>query len=60
MDKAAISRLHDTDVLLDIIDSLPTSIFVKNEALQFELSNAAHGDIMAIPATERQAAHARF
>lgn len=50
--KARISRITDADVLLSILDKLPTSIFVKNEDLRFELSNAAHCDIIRARAAE--------
>jgi PAS domain S-box-containing protein len=46
----SISTIKDANVLLDIIDHLPSSIFVKNEKLQFELSNSAHCDIIGQPA----------
>ncbi|MFO1034613.1 MAG: ATP-binding protein [Hyphomicrobiales bacterium] len=35
-------RLDDVQVLLSIIDNLPTSIFVKDEKLKFVYSNALH------------------
>jgi PAS domain S-box-containing protein len=35
-------RLNDPQVLLSILDNLPTSIFVKDEDLNFVYSNAAH------------------
>ncbi len=35
-------RLDDAQVLLSILDNLPTSIFVKDEDLNFVYSNAAH------------------
>lgn len=36
------ARLNDPQVLLSILDNLPTSIFVKDEDLNFVYSNAAH------------------
>ena len=39
-------RLSDPDVLLGILDNLPTSIAVKNADLQFVYSNRAHCDII--------------
>jgi signal transduction histidine kinase len=44
------SRITDAEVLLEILDGLPTSIFVKNEKLQFEFSNAAHCALAGIGA----------
>jgi PAS domain S-box-containing protein len=35
-------RLSDSEVLLSILDNLPTSIFVKDEELKFVYSNALH------------------
>ncbi len=46
---SAMSRIDDVDVLLAIIDNLPTSIFVKNDSMQFELSNAAHCAMIGHP-----------
>jgi PAS domain S-box-containing protein len=48
--RAAISTIHDAEVLMEIINNLPTSVFVKNDRLQFELSNQAHCDIIGLPA----------
>ncbi len=39
-------RLSDPDVLLGILDNLPTSIVVKNSDLQFVYSNRAHCEII--------------
>ncbi len=39
-------RLSDPDLLLGILDNLPTSIAVKNTDLQFVYSNRAHCDII--------------
>jgi PAS domain S-box-containing protein len=36
------SRIKDSDALLQILDLLPTSIFVKDENLNFVFSNEAH------------------
>ena len=44
-DEKQMSRIRDPDVLLQILDQLPTSIFVKNEELRFELSNTAHNQM---------------
>ena len=46
----ANSTIMSIDVLARIIDQLPTSIFVKNERLEFELSNAAHCELIGHPA----------
>lgn len=40
--KTPASRITDIDALLQILDLLPTSIFVKDEKLNFVFSNAAH------------------
>ena len=40
--KTPASRIKDTDVLLQILDLLPTSLFVKDENLNFVFSNEAH------------------
>ena len=47
-----MSRIRDADTLLQILDQLPTSIFVKNEKLEFEYSNAAHCNLIGVPADE--------
>ena len=47
-----MSRIRDADTLLQILDQLPTSIFVKNEKLEFEYSNAAHCNLIGVPAEE--------
>ena len=44
-----MSRIRDADTLLQILDQLPTSIFVKNEKLEFEYSNAAHCNLIGVP-----------
>lgn len=36
------TRIKDSDALLQILDLLPTSIFVKDENLNFVFSNEAH------------------
>lgn len=46
------SRIRDPDVLLSILDNLPTSIFVKDENLQFVYSNQMHCDIIGRPEEE--------
>jgi PAS domain S-box-containing protein len=38
-------RVDDPDVLLSIIDHLPTSVFVKDHDLRFVLSNAGHCEL---------------
>ena len=40
--KTPASRITDIDALLQILDLLPTSIFVKDEKLNFVFSNEAH------------------
>ncbi len=40
--KIPASRINDINALLQILDLLPTSIFVKDEKLNFVFSNAAH------------------
>ncbi|MCB1377636.1 MAG: PAS domain S-box protein [Alphaproteobacteria bacterium] len=47
-----VSRIRDADTLLQILDQLPTSVFVKNEKLQFEFSNAAHCELIGVEAEE--------
>lgn len=44
------SGIKDPELLLQILDLLPTSVFVKNENLAFEFSNAAHCDLIGAPA----------
>lgn len=39
-------KIQDADVLLSILDNLPTSIFVKDEQLKFVFSNKLHCDII--------------
>lgn len=46
------SHIRDVDTLLQILDQLPTSVFVKNAELQFEFSNAAHGALIGVPAED--------
>jgi PAS domain S-box-containing protein len=43
---AARGRLRDPDILLSILDHLPTSIFVKDENLRFVYSNLQHCDLI--------------
>lgn len=40
------NKIQDTDVLLSILDNLPTSIFVKDEQLRFVFSNKLHCEII--------------
>lgn len=40
--KTPASRINDIDALLQILDLVPTSIFVKDEKLSFVFSNEAH------------------
>jgi PAS domain S-box-containing protein len=47
-----VSRIRDADILLQILDQLPTSIFVKNERLEFEYSNAAHCTLIGVAAED--------
>ena len=44
--KTPPSRIKDIDALLQILDLLPTSIFVKDEKLNFVFSNEAHCKII--------------
>ena len=46
MSHAGHKRLRDPDVLLSILDNLPTSIFVKDTDLRFVYSNALHCEII--------------
>ena len=39
-------RLNDVEVLLSILDNMPTSIFVKEEELRFVYSNNMHCDLI--------------
>ena len=48
--KTPVSRINNIDVLLQILDMLPTSIFVKDEKLNFVFSNEAHCKIIGSPA----------
>jgi PAS domain S-box-containing protein len=43
------SGITDPDLLLQILDMLPTSIFVKDENLKFVFSNQAHCDLIGLP-----------
>jgi PAS domain S-box-containing protein len=45
-------RLNDPDVLLSILDHLPSSIFVKDEDLNFVYSNALHCEMIGKPEVE--------
>jgi PAS domain S-box-containing protein len=45
-------RLQDSDLLLSILDNLPTSIFVKNEDMTFVYSNKMHCEIIGLPESE--------
>ena len=45
-EKLQTSRIKDIDALLQILDLLPTSIFVKDEKLNFVFSNEAHCKII--------------
>jgi PAS domain S-box-containing protein len=45
-------RLQDSDLLLSIMDNLPTSIFVKDENLRFAYSNQKHCDMIGRPEAE--------
>ncbi len=42
----------DIELLRGIVEMLPTSIFVKDENLNFILSNAAHSDLIGSPESE--------
>ena len=44
------SGINDPELLLQILDMLPTSIFVKDEKLNFVFSNEAHCDIIGVAA----------
>jgi PAS domain S-box-containing protein len=44
--KTPPSRINDIDALLQILDLVPTSIFVKDEKLNFVFSNEAHCKII--------------
>ena len=44
--KTPASRINDIDALLQILDLVPTSIFVKDEKLNFVFSNEAHCKII--------------
>jgi PAS domain S-box-containing protein len=44
--KTPASRINDIDALLQILDLVPTSIFVKDEKLSFVFSNEAHCKII--------------
>ena len=48
--KTPVSRINNIDALLQILDMLPTSIFVKDEKLNFVFSNEAHCKIIGSPA----------
>jgi PAS domain S-box-containing protein len=43
------SNITDAGVLLQILDLLPTTIFVKNSKGEFEFSNKAHCDLVGRP-----------
>jgi PAS domain S-box-containing protein len=45
-------RLQSAELLLSILDNLPTSTFVKDEALRFVYSNKAHDAIIGKPESE--------
>ncbi len=45
-------RLQDSDLLLSIMDNLPTSIFVKDENLRFAYSNQKHCEMIGRPEAE--------
>lgn len=49
MDTPKQRRLRDPDVLLSILDNLPTSIFVKDENMRFVYSNELHCQIIGRP-----------
>jgi PAS domain S-box-containing protein len=44
--KSSVERLRDPDVLLSILDNLPTSIFVKDKDLRFVYSNHIHCEMI--------------
>jgi PAS domain S-box-containing protein len=46
------TRLEDPDVLLSILDNLPSSIFVKDENLNFVFSNQLHCEMIGKPEAE--------
>lgn len=46
MNSSSSNRLRDPDVLLSILDNLPTSIFVKDTDLKFVFSNTLHCEII--------------
>ncbi len=48
-DTAARRRISDTGILLELLDHLPTSIFVKDEDLRFVYSNEAHCNMIGQP-----------
>lgn len=52
MENSKHGRLRDPDVLLSILDNLPTSIFVKDEQLRFVYSNALHCGMIGKPEEE--------
>lgn len=45
-------RLKDPDVLLSILDNLPSSVFVKDENLNFVYSNQQHCEMIGKPEAE--------
>lgn len=49
MENPKYQRLRDPDVLLSILDNLPTSIFVKDENLRFVYSNELHCQMIGRP-----------
>ncbi len=50
--KSGTQRLRDPEVLLSILDNLPTSIFVKDKDLKFVYSNRIHCDMIGKPESE--------
>ncbi len=46
------NRLRDPEVLLSILDNLPTSIFVKGQDLKFVFSNRIHCEMIGKPESE--------
>jgi PAS domain S-box-containing protein len=44
------SAISDAEMLLHILDMLPTSIFVKDEQLKFVFSNQKHCELIGLPA----------
>ena len=50
VNQGVASAINDPDLLLQILDMLPTSIFVKDEQLRFVFSNQAHCELIGVPA----------